>query len=463
MFDVKVWMPRDTGIERTRDVLAEVEAVARDHAEVRQVHWLAGNSFPSVYYNLVMNRDDQPYFGQGVIVTHSPDATNRLVPKLQRAIDARVPQAQVVLDKFGQGPPTDADVAYELYGPDPARLQALGEQVRRVLQTHPDVLHTRTTLPRGQPKLWLAADEDEAVLAGFALGDLARQLDANLDGVAGGALIEDLTRMPVRVRWAEAPRRDLAQVASTNFVAPDGRFVPLASLGDLALRPETPAIPRIDAERVNVVQGYPREGVLPIDVATAVLDRLEAEGFALPPGYRMELAGEVEASGEATSNLAAFAPVIATLMVATLVLVFRSLRIFAILMLAAGLSAGLGLAGTWAIDFPISFNTILGTIGLVGLAFNTSIVVLAAIRANPAARACDPDAVAEEVLGTGRHLLSTTLTTIGGFMPLLLLTGGNFWPSLAVVLAGGVAGAMLLAMAFTPSAYLLLHRRGRTA
>jgi multidrug efflux pump subunit AcrB len=394
-----------------------------------------------------------------VIVTASPEATDRLVPKIQRAVDQAVPRAQVVLDKFGQGPPTQADVGYQLYGPDPDRLRDLGEQVRTVLQNHRDVLHTRMTLPRDQPKLWLEVDEAEAANAGFTLAGLARQFDANLEGATGGAVIEGLTQMPVRVRYARDVRRDLAQVASTDFVAPDGRFVPLASLGALELRPETPAIPRIDAERVNVIEGYPREGVLPIDVTNAVLDRMDRAGFELPPGYRLEVAGEAEESGEATANLAAFAPVIATLMVATLILVFRSLRIFAILMAAAGLSVGLGLAGTWAIDFPVSFNTILGTIGLVGLAFNNSIVVIAAIRANPTARACDPDAIAEEVLGTGRHLLSTTLTTIGGFMPLLLLTGGNFWPSLAVVLAGGVAGAMLLAIAFTPSLYVLLHRR----
>jgi multidrug efflux pump subunit AcrB len=459
MADVKLWLPQHANIEATESAMRRVETVIREFDGVEHVHWLAGNSFPSVYYNLVMNRDDQPNYAQGVIHTASPEATERLVPEIQRAVDRAVPEVQVVLDKFGQGPPTEADVAYQLYGPDPDRLRHFGERVRAVLQNHPDVLHTRMTLPRGQPKLWLEADEAEAANAGFTLAELARQLDANLEGATGGEVIEDLTQLPVRVRYAPEVRRDLTQVAATDFVAGDGRFVPLASLGELALKPETPAIPRIDAERVNVIEGYPREGVLPIDVTNAVLDRLDSEGFELPPGYRLEVAGEAEESGEATANLAAFAPVIATLMVATLILVFRSLRIFAILSAAAGLSVGLGLAGTWAIDFPVSFNTILGTIGLVGLAFNNSIVVIAAIRANPAARACDPDQIAEEVLGTGRHLLSTTLTTIGGFMPLLLLTGGNFWPSLAVVLAGGVAGAMVLAIAFTPSLYVLLHRR----
>jgi multidrug efflux pump subunit AcrB len=55
---------------------------------------------------------------------------------------------------------------------------------------------------------------------------------------------------------------------------------------------------------------------------------------------------------------------------------------------------------------------------------------------------------------------STTLTTIGAFVPLLLFVGGDFWPSLAVVLAGGVAGATLMASLMVPAGYRLLVARG---
>ena len=103
----------------------------------------------------------------------------------------------------------------------------------------------------------------------------------------------------------------------------------------------------------------------------------------------------------------------------------------------------------------MSFDTVLGTLGLIGVALNDSIVVLAAIRSNPEARDGDRDAIVDEVLGCARHVISTTLTTIGGFLPLLLFIGGDFWPSLAIVLAGGVAGATLLAVTLVPAAYAL--------
>jgi Cu/Ag efflux pump CusA len=53
-------------------------------------------------------------------------------------------------------------------------------------------------------------------------------------------------------------------------------------------------------------------------------------------------------------------------------------------------------------------------------------------------------------------VLATTLTTIGGFLPFLILIGGDFWPPLAIVLAGGVAGATLIALVLIPAAYLLI-------
>jgi multidrug efflux pump subunit AcrB len=61
-------------------------------------------------------------------------------------------------------------------------------------------------------------------------------------------------------------------------------------------------------------------------------------------------------------------------------------------------------------------------------------------------------------MGSLRHVISTTLTTSGGFLPLLLFVGGDFWPSLSIVLAAGVVGSTIMAVYFIPSAYGLFGR-----
>ncbi|MCK5424401.1 MAG: efflux RND transporter permease subunit, partial [Emcibacter sp.] len=96
--------------------------------------------------------------------------------------------------------------------------------------------------------------------------------------------------------------------------------------------------------------------------------------------------------------------------------------------------------------------------GLIGLAINDSIVVLAALRANEKARMGDEEVIVDIVMGSSRHIISTTLTTVGGFMP-LIIWGGGMWPPLATAISGGMVGATLLALIFVPTLYYLRVRR----
>lgn len=459
MFEVQIWLPTDSSIENTRRQAGAVEARIRHFDGIERVYWLAGGSFPSVYYNLIMNQDNARHYAHAIVVADSSDAAKAMIDPLQTDLDGRFPEAQIVVRQFGQGPPVVADVEYRLFGPSIRILQDLGERVRRVLQAHPEILHTQATMPRGEPKLWVEADEDEARMAGLQLRQLAGQLQANLEGSVGGSVLENLEQMPVRVRYQNERRTSLDDIASTPLVtAGSDDWVPLPAIGRVVLKPELGGMTRFDGERTNIIKGYTRNDALPIDVTYGVLAQLEQQGFQLPPGYRLELGGAIEQDSEAKGNLVIYVPILVTMTIATLILTFRSVKLAALLLVVAGLSIGLGLLATWFIRFPISFNTILGTLGLIGLAFNNSIVVLAAVRSNPKARKGDRGAMTDEISGTTRHILSTTLTTIGGFLPLLIFVGGDFWPSLSIVLAGGVGGSMMLALILVPAVYALMHR-----
>ena len=78
-------------------------------------------------------------------------------------------------------------------------------------------------------------------------------------------------------------------------------------------------------------------------------------------------------------------------------------------------------------------------IGLIGVAINDAIVVLAALRENESSKVGNPEAVRDVVIRSTRHIVATSLTTMAGFAP-LVLSGGGFWPPMAVAIAGGVGG-----------------------
>ena len=67
----------------------------------------------------------------------------------------------------------------------------------------------------------------------------------------------------------------------------------------------------------------------------------------------------------------------------------------------------------------------------------------------------DREAMRDEVLDSSRHIISTTLTTFGGFLP-LILEGSQFWPPFAMAIAGGVLLSTIISFYLVPPAYVLL-------
>jgi multidrug efflux pump subunit AcrB len=233
--------------------------------------------------------------------------------------------------------------------------------------------------------------------------------------------------------------------------------MPLDAIASLTLVPDTATISRRNGQRINTVQGFITAGALPSTVLAAFQTRLRDQGFELPPGYRIEYGGEADARGTAVGNLLSTVGVLGILMTATLVLSFNSFGLAALIGTVAFLAVGLAALALKLFGSIFGFTAILGTLGLIGLAINDSIVVLAALREDPEARLGHPQAVEDVVFHATRHVVATTVTTIVGFVPLLLDPTG-FWPPLAIAIAGGLGGATVLALYYIPSAYRLLNR-----
>ena len=100
---------------------------------------------------------------------------------------------------------------------------------------------------------------------------------------------------------------------------------------------------------------------------------------------------------------------------------------------------------------------IIALLGLMGLAINAAIVILAELEDTPNGRAGDKAVIINIVSGCGRHISSTTITTVGGFIP-LIIAGGGFWPPFAIAIAGGTLLTTLLSLVWVPTMYLLLMK-----
>lgn len=460
MFQVEMVLPTNTSIRETeRQVLRATELIEA-YEGVIDVGWTIGESPPRTYYNVIGNESSAPYLAAGWVRTASPQVTAELLPQLQADIIAAFPQARFLALPYEQGPPTPAPIELKIFGPDLVTLDDLGDQIRQVLARTPGVTTTVAGMRLGEPVARVNVDEAAAELAGIRLDDLANRLRGDFDGVPGGSILEGVEEMPVRVVAADNRRESVSDLASSPLRAsPESGILssPVAALGEVGLSPEVASIRRQDGDRMNPIYAYLEPFSLPAPVLENFLSRLDAEGIELPPGYTLQIGGEAEARGDAMGNLFATAVPLLILMIGSVVLAFNSFRFAGVVFVVGFLSVGLAMFGVWLFGTPLGFNAIVGAMGLVGLSINGTIVVLSALRAEPAARALDLAVIEDTVVDATRHIISTTLTTIGGFTP-LILAGDSFWLPFAAAVAGGVAGSAILALIFAPAAFVMLAK-----
>ncbi|MDY7006654.1 MAG: efflux RND transporter permease subunit [Cyanobacteriota bacterium] len=466
---IELELPALSSIEKTRNTALQVRQLILQHPEIDELQWFLARSSPRFYYNLKAGKERYLNYAQGFLQLNTI-AKPELVNRIQAEVDSAFPEAQILVRLLEQGPPFDAPVELRIYGPNLEELQQIGEQARALLAQTPKVTHTRSTLNDVRPQLKLLVDEEEIRLAGLDRAAVSQQLDTLLEGNLGGSILEGVEELPVRVRVSNTQRGDFSQIKSLDL-QPTGSSlnqnrqnatdtIPLSALAEVELEPQFSVIKRRNGRRVNSVQGFIAAGVLPSEIFTKWQQKLNDTDFEIPSGYWSEIAGEAEQQGNAQGNLFSTLPVILVLSASILVLSLNSFRAAAIIGLVAICAVGLGFFSLWLFGYPFGFMSLIGTFGLVGIAINDSVVVMAAILEDPEASQGNRRATRKVVLRSTRHVIATTLTTMIGFVP-LLLGGGGFWPPLAVAIAGGVGGSTLVALYLVPCSYLLLANFGK--
>ncbi|XWN31116.1 MAG: efflux RND transporter permease subunit [Devosia sp.] len=466
-FHIEVDLRPGASIGQTAAVVERLDGILRGAPETRQVAWTMGRSAPAFYYNIVGAREDSARYAQALVTTHSAGDTETLLARLERTLADAAPEAQVLVRGLVQGPPVNAPVELRIVGPDLDRLREIGATIRRIASNVDSVVLARETVTNGAPEVSVKVDEAKAEQIGLDLGVIARQLEAGLEGVAGGSLLEGPEELPVRVRFGDGVRGDLTAVSDLLIVPPaasthsaEGQFagVPLSAIADVTLRPSEPIITRRNAERMNTVQAFTLRDVLPEEALVEVQAALAAEGFEVPRGYRLELGGDSDARSTTLNNLLASLGIIVTLSIASIVMTFRSFRLTMVAIVVSVLSAGLSMLALAVFQYPFGINAIIGVIGSIGVSINAAIIIMTGLQANAAARAGDRDAMVDVVMASSRHIVSTTVTTFGGFLP-LILAGGGFWPPFAMSVAGGVLLSTVISFYFTPPMFALVYAR----
>ena len=218
---------------------------------------------------------------------------------------------------------------------------------------------------------------------------------------------------------------------------------------------EDPILRRRDRTPTITVRGDIANNLQPPDVSVAVMKQLQPIVDALPPGYRIDMAGSIEESGKATQAMIPLFPIMIALTLLIIILQVRSISA----MVMVFLTAPLGLIGVVPVllifNQPFGINALVGLIALSGILMRNTLILIGQIDHNQKDGLEPFQAVIEATVQRARPVLLTAIAAVLAFIP---LTHSVFWGTLAYTLIGGTLGGTIVTLVFLPAMYAIWFR-----
>ncbi|MBC7171984.1 MAG: efflux RND transporter permease subunit, partial [Polyangiaceae bacterium] len=307
---------------------------------------------------------------------------------------------------------------------------------------------------RRRTDLRVEIDRDRAGALGVPTAEAVRSVRLAVAGLPIGTMREaDGDSYGIRVR-ARGPERPTPDALSRVYVSSlTGAQVPLAQIATVPFATSPNVVQRRNGERVVTVSADVRRKDRTDAVTRDVRDRIDE--LELPPGARVDVAGEAESRAESFEGLGSAVIFAVFAILAVLVLEFKTLRSTLVVATVIPLGVLGGITALWAFGYSLSFTAAIGFIALVGIEIKSSILLVDLTNQLRREGASLDEAL--QRAGEVRFLpiVLTTATALGGLVP-LALEGSPLYSPLALVIIGGLITSTLLARLVTPAAYKLL-------
>ncbi len=452
-------LPPEASLEEVDRRNHRVEDVLRSIPEVQEVVRRTGRA--------ERTEDPMPHVVSDVLVVLKPDRTRTLdeLEDEMRERLASVPGVSVLfttplgmrIDEGLGGTP--ADIQVRIYGPDLDRLSRLAEQARELMEPIPGIADLRAEALTGLPQVKVTVDRAAVARVGLTPADVVDAVRIGLAGEEVSQVWVGQRRFDLVVKLAE-DRRNLPGLAALLIDGPDGARIPLGQLASVERAFGPASIQReAGSRRVAVeasVAGRDLGGT-----AAEVKERL-SRSLELPTGYFFDVGGRVESQARALRSLGL---AVAAALLAVLVLLYLALGSFSeTLVILATLPDAFvgGILALWLAGETWNVSSLVGLIGLFGIAVQNGLVLVSQTRSLVAEGRPFEEALREACLGRVRPKLMTAATAILGLLPLLVLRlhGSEIERPLAVVMVGGLVTSTLFTLLALPTFYKLVHRAG---
>jgi multidrug efflux pump subunit AcrB len=453
-FLLRVELPQGVSVSETDRAVQFADNVLSKHENISWRFSNAGRGNPRVYYN------EQPSETQSNVgdiyarFDHWEAEHGHAELEAIRKELAAYPGARFNVKRFLNGPPIEAPIAVRIRGADINVLTDLAAQVERLVAETDGTRNVRNPLGEKLLDLNLNIDTDVAALRGVPAGSIDQTLRIAIGGARVATFRDPVgDSYPIVVRAPRGERMSIEDVSKLYIWTGSGAAAPISEFAKPSLVAGPSRISRYERERTVTISAFTQPGRLAGEVTRAVAAKLAP--LTLPPGYSIMYGGEAEAQSR---SFGGFGPAIIIAMfgiLAVLLLEFGSFSSAAVVAFVIPFGIMGGLIALFIGKESLSYTSIIGFIALIGIEIKNSILLVEF--ANQERERGTPLREAIEKAGEVRFLpvLLTSMTAIGGMIPLVMERSPLYSP-LAMVIIGGLITSTLLARIVTPPLYLLL-------
>ncbi len=422
--------------------------------EVASTIAYVGNGGPRFFLSL-SPVDPDPHVAFMIVNTVTAADAPVMRQRLQEYLDANYPDVNGRVKEMWLGGSEPGLVEFRISGPDAELLFEKGRQLAGELNTLPGIAFVHNDWENKVLQAQVVVDQSRARRAGITSEDIALSLEAFLDGRDVTELRQGDQAIPITIRAEDHDRDVLGDLWNLNvFSRANNTSIPLTQIADVKGVWQFSRIARYNQQK-TVTVATKHETLQATQLVAAMEEAIEA--LDLPPGYKVEIGGEIENSEESNEKLFGPLPVCILGIFLLLTWQFNSYRRPTIIFLTIPMAFSGALVGLLVLRAPFDFFSILGFLSLAGVIINNGIVLIDRIDSERQVTFDAFEAVIAATVSRFRPIMMSAITTVLGVMPIIIVRDPLFY-SLACVIASGLALGTILTLVVVPVLYAIFFR-----
>lgn len=447
-------LPEGASFYQSQAAALTVEKVVRQEEFVEDVMVNVGRGNPQVYYNVSPDRQT-PNFAQLMVKLKEGklDVVEPFIDDLRGKLN-QYPGVKVSIKEFNQGPPSEAPVAIRVMGENWVGIRQGADLVETIMRQTSGTVNIENAIGKHKIDLKLDINRDKASMLALPINQIDQNIRAALVGLPMGTYKDERgDDFTILLKSSDTDQPELTAFDTLMLRSQSGAMVPLKQVASVKLETNMPSFQHHNMQRTATITSDVKPGFNTAMVTDEVLEKISE--LTLPKGISISIGGEEENREESFGGMAK-ALIIAMLGIfSVLVMQFRSFKQPLIVFSAIPFAATGAFFALFITGYTFSFTAFVGLTSLVGIVVNNAIILIDYANQKLKEGEGKAGAIMEAAKTRMTPILLTSVTTIGGLLP-LTLSGSSMWSPMGWAIIGGLLVSTLLTLFVVPVLYVYL-------